>query len=278
MEQRNHRSVLLAAVFCLGFLGCSTDNRVAKDAAVTVLSTTIRDQAVLSAEVVAKACLDLEWSLQLVGAQNVPGAQSAWIRARLAYDHGSALFKLAAPELDALIDGELDTPLTRVGLRKLEQPLFGKPTADGLTLNQGAQGLAAAAVRLPSAMADTSRALDIGAFWGTLSGLAVVSGTKLDGSDSPFAGQSLASARALLEGIAASYEPLSGLLQPIDAALDTQIHQLLSDLLGQLRGVSSTDQLADKALFLRRSADLGQALLRVAKALGSQTSAVVDVT
>ena len=267
-----------AGLFLLGLIGCSPDNRVARDAATTVLNTTIREYGVQRADAIAIACLDAEWALPLVGAQDVAVAQKAWIRARLEYDHGAALFKIVAPEIDALIDGELDSPLTRTGLRRLEQPLFGKPTADALTLNQGARALAEAAVRLPPAMADGARTLDVGVFLSTLSGLAVVAGAKLDGSDSPFAQQSIQAVRAGIEGIAAMYEPLSGLTRATDGALDDQVHQLVSDLLGQLQGVSATDQVHDKALFLRRSAALGQALLKVGPALGQSVSAVVDVT
>lgn len=270
--------VFAAGLVCLGFVGCSPDNRLARDAATTVLATTIRDYGVQQAEVVAKACLDVEWSLPLIGAQDVAGAQRAWVQARLAYDHGAALFKIAVPDSATLVDGELDSPLNRVGLRRLEQPLFGKPTADALTLGQGASALSEAAVQLPVAMADTGRVLDVGTFLGALSAQVVVVGSKLDGSDSPLAMQSLASARAGLEGISAMYEPLSGLVQSADGALDEQIHQLFSGLLGQLQGVTATEQVRDKALFLRRSAELGQALRKVGPAIGLIVSTLVDVT
>ena len=177
-----------------------------------------------------------------------------------------------------LIDGELDNPLTRTGLRIFEQPLFGLPTADALTLNRGGRALSEAAVRLPVAMADTGRTLDVGALFGAMSGLVVVMGTKLDGSDGPFAHQSLLSARMGLGGIFAMYQPLSKLIHSVDAALDDQIQALLSGLLGQLDGVTNTDQVRDKALFLRRSAELSQVLLQVAPALGLTVTAVVDVT
>ena len=270
--------VFAVGLACLGLLGCSPDNRIARDAAATVLATTIRDYGVRRADALATACVDVEWALPLIGAQDVALAQKAWIRARLEYDHAAALFKLAAPEIDALIDGELDSPLTRSGLRRLEQPLFGKPTADALTLNWGARALAEASVRLPAAMADSGRTLDVGVFLSTMSGLAVVAGAKLDGSDSPFAQQSIPSVRSGIEGIAAMYEPLSGLTHATDGALDDQIHQLLSDLLSQLQGVSATEQVRDKALFLRRTAELGQVLLKVGPALGQSVSAIVDVT
>lgn len=268
----------LLGLMCLGLIGCGTDNRLGRDAAATILSTTIRNFGVSRAELVAKACLDLEWALPIVGTQDLAKAQKSWISARLQYDTAAVVFKLAAPDLDPLIDGEIDNPLTHSGLRKLEQPLFAKPTADALTLNQGAQALAAAASRLPMVVADPQRTLDVGAFLGALSALAVVSGVKLDGSDSPFANQSLQSARVGLEGIAAQYEPLAGLVHDADATLDDEIHQLLAGLLDQLHGVSTTDMVKDKALFLRRSAALGQALLRVGPVLGQSVTAVVDVT
>ncbi|HMY56750.1 MAG TPA: hypothetical protein PK472_00765, partial [Pseudomonadota bacterium] len=129
---------LSSCVLCVGLWGCGTDNRLGRDAAATLLATTIRDYAARSADQVAKACLDLEWTLPLVGSQDVATAQTAWVRARLGYDHGAVLFKLVAPDLDALIDGEVDNPLSRTGLRKMEQPLFAKPTADALTLGYAA--------------------------------------------------------------------------------------------------------------------------------------------
>lgn len=269
---------LLCALCALGLWGCSSDPRVAKDAANTIVATTLRSYGVEQADAVALASLEAERALPLIGSQDLVGAQAAWIRARLAYDRGTALFKLAAPELDVLIDGELDNPLTRTGLRIFEQPLFGLPTADALTLNRGGRALSEAAVRLPVAMADTGRTLDVGALFGAMSGLVVVMGTKLDGSDSPFAHQSLLSARMGLGGIFAMYQPLSKLIHSVDAALDDQIQALLSVLLGQLDGVTNTDQVRDKALFLRRSAELSQVLLQVAPALGLTVTAVVDVT
>ncbi len=269
---------LLFALCALPLLGCSPDHRVAKDAASTILATTLRSYGVEQADTVALSSLEVERSLPLVGAQNIVAAQAGWIRARLAYDRGSALFKLAAPELDALIDGELDNPLTRTGLRVFEEPLFGLPTADALTLNRGARALSEAAVRLPVAMADTARVLDVGALFGAMSALVVVMGAKLDGSDSPFARQSIVSARMGLGGISALYQPLSKLIHTADPALDDQIQQLLSGLVGQLDGVTSTDQVRDKALFLRRSAELSQVLLKVGPALGQTVAAVVDVT
>ncbi|HND09965.1 MAG TPA: imelysin family protein [Pseudomonadota bacterium] len=269
---------LSSCVLCVGLWGCGTDNRLGRDAAATLLATTIRDYAARSADQVAKACLDLEWTLPLVGSQDVATAQTAWVRARLGYDHGAVLFKLVAPDLDALIDGEVDNPLSRTGLRKMEQPLFAKPTADALTLGYAAQALAAAAVRLPPAIDDAQRTVDVGSFLGALAGMSVVTGVKLDGSDSPFANQSLQSAQANLDGIAALYEPLSPLVHDVDAALDDEIHGLLAGLLGQLQGVTMTEQVKDKSLFLRRSAALGQAFLRVGPVLGQSVAAVVDVT
>lgn len=265
-------------VLCLGLWGCGTDNRLGRDAAATLLATTMRDVGSRQADQVAKACLDIEWALPLAGTQDLATAQSAWIRARLAYDHGAVMFKLLAPEVDALIDGELDNPLTRTGLRKLEPSLFGKPTADATALFLGAQALSAAAVRLPAAVGDAQRTTDVGSFLGALAGISVVTGVKLDGSDSPFANQSLQSAHANLEGIAALYEPLAPLVHDADAALDDEIHTLLQGLLEQLQGVTMTEQVKDKALFLRRSAALGQAFLRVAPVLGQSAAAVVDVT
>lgn len=281
MRRCNWFQVLAASSLQLGSFvlgGCSPDNRLAKDAAATILATTLRDQGVRGADGVAKACLDLEWALPQAGMQDVAGAQRSWTQARLSYDRSATMFKLLAPELDALIDGELDSPLTRVGLRKLEQPLFAKPIADGQTLSQGARALAEAAVRLPPAVADPSRSIDVGAFFGTLSALVVVTGVKLDGSDSPFANQSLVSVRVGLQGIAELYAPMSSLIHDADPALDEQIQRLLSELLGQLQGVSATEQVRDKVLFLRRSAELGQALLAVGPALGLTISVVVDVT
>ena len=70
----------------------------------------------------------------------------------------------------------------------------------------------------------------------------------------------------------------TGRCRDLDAALDDQIQALLSGLLGQLDGVTNTDQVRDKALFLRRSAELSQVLLQVAPALGLTVTAVVDVT
>ena len=42
--------------------------------------------------------------------------------------------------------------------------------------------------------------------------------------------------------------------------------------------ISVTEQVRDKVLFLRRTAELGQALLAVGPALGLTISVVVDVT
>lgn len=269
---------LLGALGVLALLGCSPDHRVAKDVASAIVATTLRSHGVEQADAVALASLDIERALPLIGTQNIVGAQAGWIRARLAYDRGVTLFKLAAPELDALIDGELDSPLTRTGLRVFEEPLFGMPTADALLLNRGARALAEAAVRLPVAVADPGRTLDVGALFSAMSGLVIVMSTKLDGSDSPFARQSLVSARMGISGLSALYQPLSKLIHSVDATLDDQIQQLFFGLLGQLDGVTATEQVRDKVLFLRRCAELSELLRKVAPALGLVVTTVVDVT
>jgi iron uptake system EfeUOB component EfeO/EfeM len=276
-KPRAHRGASRAAlVFVLALLGCAVDNRLGADAANALVSGPVRDYAIAQAASAASACLAIEQALA-VPVPDLPAGRAAWIDARVAYDRGAAMFFMAAPGVDRVVDGRLDDPLTVTGLRLIERPLFGTPTGSNAELFRMSTSMAAGAVELPAVLTDAG-SLNADALLGSMAAIAAVAATKLDGSDSPFAGQSHRSIENNLRGLQVMYGILAPLVESADPRLNEQIRALLASLRAQIEGVPSVDAVPDKLTFLRRCADLSQALLGVGTALGIAVSAPVDVT
>lgn len=257
---------------------CAVENRTGPDAAAAVVNGALRAYSVEQADLVGRAALNLSDAVARGPMPDVMAAQAAWSDARAAYDRGAAMFLAAAPELDFLLDGRFDSPLARTGLRQMERAVFGKPPGTADELRYFAATYLDAASRLPGQVGDGSRVLSAASVIGNLSAVCAVAATKLDGSDSPYAGQSHKSIENNLVGLQAMYQPLAPLVQAADPELDRRVTELFDALLTQIRSVSSVDEVTDKIGFLRRVADLSQALLSVGTSVGLSASAPVDVT
>lgn len=274
---RNRRGrAALAVASVLVLAACGIDNRLGADAANALVSGAGRDYAIAQATTAAMACFKLEEAL-IATPPEITAGRTAWIDARLAYDRGAAMFFIAVPEIDRIVDGRLDDPLTVTGLRYLEQPLFGMPQGSPAELSRIGTTMAEGAVRLPSALGDATN-LTAQDLLGSMAAQAAVVATKLDGSDSPHAGQSHLSIVNNLIGLQTLYGILQPLVEVANASLDARIRGLFASLRLQITGVSNVDAVRDKLTFLRDCSELSQALLQVGVALGISVSAPIDVT
>lgn len=277
---RQRRRGLLGLV-CLALVtasGCAVDNRTGALAAAALLETEVRPFAAEQALQLAQAAVGLHRSLTASAGPELPAARGYWQAARGSYDQASTVCLLLAPVLDLRLDGRFDNPLALGGLRQLERALFAQPRADDVTLQQLAQAFRDDSLQLPGALSDTRQPLDPAQLLTTMSAVVAVVGTKADGSDSPYAGTAHLAIQNNLSGLQHMYTVLSPLIRAADAALDAQVLDLFAALQQQVAGLSTVDALVDKVLFLRRCAELSQALLRVNTALGLVATAVVDVT
>lgn len=258
--------------------GCALENRTGAAAATALARGPVRAWAAQRSLELLAAALSLDEAVRTQPAPDLVAARAAWQEARLIYDEVQPVSLAAAPELDLLLDGRFDNPLTQSGLRVLERALFASPPASGDELLRLAAALRDGAVRLPQALGDPQRTLDAGALLSTMSALVAVVATKADGSDSPFSGTAHLSIQRNLDGLRAIYLPLSPLVQAADVALDDTVRGALDELSAQVRGLPSTDALTDKLRFLRRCSTLSQALLDVTRALGLGATTQIDVT
>jgi iron uptake system EfeUOB component EfeO/EfeM len=258
--------------------GCAVDNRTGARAAAALLETEVRSFAAEQAQHLAQAAVGLHRTLTALAGPELPAARGYWQVARGSYDQASTVCLLLAPALDLRLDGRFDNPLALGGLRQLERALFAQPRADDATLQQLAQAFRDDSLQLPGALSDTRQPLDPAQLLTTMSAVVAVVGTKADGSDSPYAGTAHLAIQNNLSGLQHMYTVLSPLVRAADAALDAQVLDLFAALQQQVAGLSTVDALVGKVLFLRRCAELSQALLRVNTALGLVATAAVDVT
>lgn len=271
----------LLGLVCLALVtisGCAVENRTGALAAAALLETEVRPFAAEQAQQLAQAAVGLHHTLTAPAGPELPAARGYWQVARGRYDQASTVCLLLAPALDLRLDGRFDNPLALGGLRQLERALFAQPRADDATLQQLAQAFRDDSLQLPGALSDTRQTLDPAQLLTTMSAVVAVVGTKADGSDSPYAGTAHLAIQNNLSGLQHMYTVLSPLVRAADAALDAQVLELFGALQQQVAGLSTVDALVDKVLFLRRCAELSQALLRVNTALGLVATAAVDVT
>lgn len=260
--------------------GCAVDNRLGAALAQALVDGPMRSYAAQQATEVAREALRLADAAQSdMGApRDLPATRAAWLSTRLAYDRGAAFFFVAVPELNQALDGRFDDPLAATGLRRLEPVLYSPQPIRASHLEYLGQKLASAGVALANATPDPARTVNLSALLGSLSAQAAVMGTKLDGSDSPYAGASHQSIEHNLLGLQAMYLALSPAVVNADPALHEQLSTLFERLLKQIQGQPSVDAVRNKAAFLRDCDALSTALLSVGAALGLLVSAPVDVT
>lgn len=271
---------LLSAAVAAMLPGCAVDNRLGPTLGQALVDGPVRSYASQQALAVAREALSLaEAARSDAGApRDLPSARAGWVATRLAYDRGAAFFFVAAPDLNQALDGRFDDPLATTGLRRLEPILYSAQPIDANQLEYLGRNLASAGVALAGAMPDPARAVGLAGLLGSMSAQAAVVGTKLDGSDSPYAAVSHRSIEQNLIGLQAMYLALSPAVQNADAALHDQISALFVRLLMQVQGQPSVDTVRNKVGFLRDCDALSTALLSIGNALGLTVSAPVDVT
>lgn len=278
MGDRLHRVFPWLGVLCTTLaagVGCAPENRTGGAIATALASGPVRAWAAERSLGMLDASLQLDGALR---AQDLPTARASWLEARVVYDEVQPVALAAAPELDLLIDGRFDNPLTQTGLRLLEQGLFSQPPASSDELLRLGASLRQGASLLPQALGDPKRTLDAGALLSTMSALVAVMATKADGSDSPYAGTAHLSIQHNLDGLRTIYEQLAGPVRAADPSLDERIRADVDALTEQVRGLQSTDLIADKLRFLRRCEALSQSLIDATAALGLGATTAIDVT
>lgn len=271
-------SVLCGVTLLCG--GCGPDNRLGLSVGQALVDGPIRIYASQQAVQVALSARSL--SLATQEEMGMPrdrlAAREHWLAVRLAYDLGSAFFFVATPDLNQALDGRFDDRLATHGLRQLEPLLFSNTPPDAVRLDRLGQSLLQAGVALSNATPNPANAVTLSAFLGSLSAQAAVAATKLDGSDSPYAGVSHRSIESNLLGLQAMYLALAPAVQNADPDLHARIVGLLTALLSQVQGVAGVDGVVNKVAFLRSCGDLSAAFLAIGTALGLSVAAPVDVT
>lgn len=271
---------LIALLLAAALPGCAVDNRLGLTLGQALVDGPVRSYASEQALAVAREALSLADATRNEAGvpSDLPKARTTWLATRLAYDRGSAFFFVATPELNQALDGRFDDPLARTGLRRLEPILYSMQPVPASQLEYLGRELASAGVALSNAAPDPARAVPLATLLGSMSAQAAVVGTKLDGSDSPYAAVSHRSIEENLRGLQAIYEALAPAVQVADAALHEQISTLFARLLTQIQGQPSVDAVRNKVAFLRDCDALSSALLAIGHALGLTVSAPVDVT
>ncbi len=261
-------------------VGCAPDNRLGPSLGQALVDGPIRAYASEQAMLIARASLPLAASTQIsMGTpRDLMAARAGWRSVRLAYDRGAAFFFVATPALNQALDGRFDDPLATTGLRQLEPALFSSAALDAARIERLGQALATSAVALSNATPDPTNAVTLSALLGSLSAQAAVVATKLDGSDSPYAGASHLSIEHNLVGLQAMYQALAPAVERADPVLHQRATDLLAALLAQVQGLPSVDAVRNKVAFLRDCGELSTAFLAMGTALGLSVSAPVDVT
>lgn len=260
--------------------GCAADNRLGPTLGQALVDGPIRTYASEQATQIARAALSLSVATQqeLGAPRDLMAARAGWRTVRLAYDRGAAFFFVVSPALNQALDGRFDDPLATTGLRQLEPALFASNMPDARRVEALGQALAVSAVALSNATPNVANAVTLSGLLGSLSAQAAVVATKLDGSDSPYAGASHLSIEQNLIGLQAMYHALAPAVERADPALHERVESLLSALLAQMQGQPSVDAVRNKVAFLRDCGDLSAAFLAIGTALGLSVSAPVDVT
>lgn len=279
MSKKPLAILLLSLFFSTLCQGCAVDPRTSAALADALVDGPIRTYAAAQSDTAAQTCMLLQKQAAPSGGAmpELAAAQTSWRKARAAYDRGVALFLIAAPEYSFELDGPPDDVFAIGGLRQVERALFAQPTAPAAELTALTLALRDSAIKLH--LAASSRPVNAAGLVGSMSALASLLATKLDGSATPYAGaaDAVASAQNSLVGLQAMYAILSPVVQGADPLLDERLTTALHELLEQLRALPSLDLLADKPRYLRQCAALSIAIADLGRALGFPVT-VIDVS
>jgi iron uptake system component EfeO len=195
-----------------------------------------------------------------IAANDLLGAQRAWIGARAGWEQAEVITDEFFPDLDDAIDS---WPNGKTGFHAVEARLFGAHKTDALApADELVRNLTLFDQRLQTTVITPQ---------GLLNGLTKlafeVGSNKADGGESQFAGTSLADMTANLDGIRTAYRMVfSAKLKVKDAALDARAQKDIEKLAVILK-VADLKHLDPDAL-LDASEDLAAALQTAAPPLG----------
>jgi iron uptake system component EfeO len=205
-----------------------------------------------------------------IAANDVAGAQQAWISARVGWERAEVFTAGYVSELDELIDA---WPNAQTGFHSIEAKLFGAKSVD---VGQEAQALS-------YHLAD----LDVKVHYTPLNAQDLLNGTarlayevgenKADGGESRFSGTSLDDMRNNVAGIAAAYKTIfAAALRAADPTLADHV-QTTIDRLGSLVAVADLKSL-DSDQLRAQTEDLVIALQSAAPKLGLYAPTLEDLT
>ncbi len=205
-----------------------------------------------------------------IAAQDVAGAQKAWVDARVGWERAEVFTAGFVSELDELIDA---WPNAQTGFHAIEAKLFGAKSVD---INDEAQALT-------YHLAD----LDVKVHYTPFNAQGLLNGTarlayevgenKSDGGESRFSGTSLDDMRNNVVGIALAYKTVfADAVRTSDAKLADQIQGTIDEM-GTLVAVSDLKSLDTDAL-RTKSEDLVIALQTAAPKIGLYAPTLEDLT
>jgi iron uptake system EfeUOB component EfeO/EfeM len=205
-----------------------------------------------------------------IAAQDVAGAQRAWVDARVGWERAEVFTAGFVSELDEMIDA---WPNAQTGFHAIEAKLFGAKSTD----------ISEEAKALSFHLAD----LDVKVHYTPFNAQGLLNGTarlayevgenKSDGGESRFSGTSLDDMRNNVVGIALAYKTVfGGAVRASDAALADQI-QAKIDEMGTLVAAPDLKSLDTDAL-RTKSEDLVIALQMAAPKIGLYAPTLEDLT
>jgi iron uptake system EfeUOB component EfeO/EfeM len=195
-----------------------------------------------------------------IAAQDLPGAQHAWLAARRGWESAEVITDEAFPDLDSAIDG---WPDAQAGFHAIEARLFGAHQMDVLPLaDELVKNLTDFDARLRNAKLTPQNLLN-----GTTKLAFEVGESKADGGESQFSGNSIVEIGYNIAGIKAAYETVFA------ASLDTDAPNTAKETLAAIARLEQTVNVADvKTLdqdqLRQRSEELTLALRMAAPAIG----------
>jgi iron uptake system component EfeO len=195
-----------------------------------------------------------------IAAQDLPGAQHAWLAARRGWESAEVITDEAFPDLDSAIDA---WPDAQAGFHAIEARLFGAHQVDVLPLaDELVKNLSDFEERLRNAKLTPQNLLN-----GTTKLAFEVGENKADGGESQFSGNSIVEIGYNIAGIKAAYETVFA------ASLDTGTPKLAKATADAIAELEQTIHVADvknldQDQLRRRSEELTLALRTAAPAIG----------
>jgi iron uptake system component EfeO len=195
-----------------------------------------------------------------MAAQDLAGAQQAWLAARAGWERAEIVSDEFFPELDTAIDA---WPNGKVGFHAVEARLFGAHKTDALA---EADALIASLMAFGEKLR-TAALTPQGLLNGTAKLAYEIGENKADGGESQFSGASLGDIRANVAGIAEVYRTVFGpALHGGDARRDAAITSSISALAATAKAPDLKS--LDAAALRRHSEELALALRDAAPSLG----------